>query len=71
MSESIKEKGGRDVSLYVDNDLRKTDGKMIFLPEYLYGKSEHYYIIISIPPPSAGGTNSNESGSHLQVFVLQ
>lgn len=46
--EGFKEKYGIDISFYVDSDLTQTDGKKTFSPEYLYGKSNQYYLIIPI-----------------------
>lgn len=44
----LKEKYGIDTAFYVDSDKSKTDGKRVFPPEYLYGKSDQYYVIIPI-----------------------
>lgn len=52
VSESIKDglkgKYGIGTAFFVDSDINKTDGRRVFSPEYLYGKSNKYYVIIPI-----------------------
>lgn len=48
IKDRLKEKYGIDITFYVDSDISKTDGKTVFPPECLYGKSNRYYIIIPI-----------------------
>ena len=48
IKDGLKEKYGIDTAFYVDSDINRTDGKMVFSPEYLYGKSDKYYVIIPI-----------------------
>lgn len=48
IKDGLKEKYGIDIAFYVDSDIRKADGKKIFPPEHLYGKSDKYYVIIPI-----------------------
>lgn len=44
----LKEKYGIDTAFYVDSDINQIDGKTVFSPEYLCGKSDRYYVIIPI-----------------------
>lgn len=46
--DKLKERYGIDTALYIDNDIRKTDGKKVFSPDYLYGKSNKYYIVVPL-----------------------
>lgn len=48
IKERLKEKYGIDTEFYVDSDIRKMDEKTVFSPEYLYKKSDKYYVIIPI-----------------------
>ena len=48
IKDGLKNKYGIETVFYVDSDLDKVDGKKVFSPEYIYGKSDKYYVLIPI-----------------------
>lgn len=74
----LKEKYGIDIAFYVDSNISKTDGRTVFLPEYLYGKSDKYYVIIPIAfyqsvkdKLTGGGYNRNSDYYYFCDCVLR
>ena len=48
IKDQLKEKYGIEVTFYIDLDTNKIDNKIVFSPDYLYGKSNQYYIVIPL-----------------------
>lgn len=48
IKDGLREKYGIDTAFYVDSDISKINGRTVLSPEYLFGKSDKYFIIIPI-----------------------
>ena len=44
IKDGLREKYGIDTAFYVDSDISKINGRTVLSPEYLFGKSDKYFI---------------------------